>query len=220
VAAGGNPNFDGVLAAKTPTGFPVSPASLDASSGHATVTFDVLVSNLTTSAQTVALNFSANHILTYKGANVADGQPGKTGITFNGPTGTTQDEIAGMQSFKLSLTASEKDHKLALTRTISQCGYYQLDVWAPETGPGAARDRETLASGFIRVLGCGGGGVQAATPTPSPAGGVQAIAAGAATPSTGAGLAGPAAGGLALVTLGLGLIVAGARRKGGERIVP
>jgi hypothetical protein len=222
VAAGGNPNFDGVLSAKDPTGFPASPASLDASSGHATVTFDVLVSNLTKSAQTVALHFSANHILTYKGANVRDGQPGKTGITFNGPGGTTQDEIAGMQSFTLSLTASEKDHKLALTRTISQCGYYQLDVWAPETDPGATRDRETLASGFIRVLGCGGGGVQAATPTPSPAGGaggVQGVAT-AVTPATGAGLVGPAAGGIGLVTLGLGLIVAGARRKRGERILP
>jgi hypothetical protein len=217
VMAAGNPNFDGVIAADTPTGFPVSPASLDASSGSVTVTFDVLVDNLTASGQKVALNFSADHILTYKGANVADGQPGKAGITFNGPAGTTQAETPVRQSFTLSLTASEKDHKLALSRTLTKCGYYQLDVWAPEIN--GTRDRETLASGFIRVLGCGGGGVSAATPTPSPAGGaggVQAIT----SPSTGADMVGPGAGGIALVTLGLGLVVAGVRRKGIEHIVP
>ncbi len=138
VAAGGNPNFGGILSAASPTGFPVSPSSLSASSGTATVTFNVLVSNLTNTAQKVKLNFSADHILTYKGANIANGQPGQTGITFNGPANTTQSEMAGRQSFTLSLTASEKNHKLALTRTLNQCGYYQLDVWAPNTAPGAA----------------------------------------------------------------------------------
>ena len=219
--AAGNPNFDGVIAAATPTGFPVSPASLDASAGPATVNFDTLVSNLTSSEQTTPLNFSADHIVTYKGANVADGQPGKPGITFNGPVGTVQQELSGRQSFTLTLSASEKNHKLALTRTISACGYYQLDVWAVETAPNAPRDRETLASGFIRVLGCG---VQP-TPTPSPTSSVQGISTGVGggvhgvtSPSTGADLVGPGAGGLALVTLGLGLVAAGARRKGVERI--
>lgn len=220
--AGGNPNFDGVIAAATPTGFPVSPASLDASAGPVTVNFDTLVSNLTSSEQKVALNFSADHIITYKGTNVSDGQPGKAGITFNSPAGTTQQELAGRQSFTLTLSGSEK-HKLALDRTISACGYYQLDVWAPESNPNAPRDRETLASGFIRVLGCG---VQP-TPTPSPTSSVQGISTGVGggvqavtSPSTGADLVGPGAGGLALVTLGLGLVAAGARRKGVERITP
>jgi hypothetical protein len=221
--AKGNPNFDGVLRAATPTGFPASPASLDASAGPVTVNFDTLVSNLTSSTQTTPLNFSAYHIVTYKGANVADGQPGKPGITFNSPIGTSQKEIAGRQSFTLTLNASEKNHKLALTRTISACGYYQLDVWAPESDPKAPRDRETLASGFIRVLGCG---VQP-TPTPAPTSSVQGISTGVGggvqavtSPSTGADLVGPGAGGLALVTLGLGLVAAGARRKGVERITP
>jgi hypothetical protein len=221
--AGGNPNFDSVIAAATPTGFPVSPASLDASAGPVTVNFDTLVSNLTSSKQKVALNFSAYHIITYKGTNVSDGQPGKAGITFTGPAGTVQKEIAGRQSFTLSLNASEKNQPLDLTRTMSACGYYQLDVWAPESNPKAPRHRETLASGFIRVLGCG---VQP-TPTPSPTSSVQGISTGVGggvqgvtSPSTGADLVGPGAGGLALVTLGLGLVAASARRKGVERITP
>lgn len=228
VSAAGNPNFDGIIAAATPTGFPVSPQSLDVSAGPVTVHFDVLVSNLTSSSQTIALNFSADHILTYKGTNVADGQPGQPGITFNGPAGTTQHEVAGRQSFTLTLTKSEKNHKLALGRTISTCGYYQLDVWAPERNATAPRDRETLASGFIRVLGCGGGGVQP-TPAPSPTSSVQGISSGAGggggvqsltSPSTGADLVGPGMGGLAIVALGVGMIMAGARRQGVKRVTP
>jgi len=43
---------------------------------------------------------------------------------------------------------------------------------------------------------------------------------GVTSPSTGADLVGPGAGGLALVTLGLGLVAAGARRKGVNRTAP
>ena len=225
--AAGNPNFDGVMAAATPTGFPSSPVSMDASAGPATVNFNTLVSNLTSSKQTTPLNFSADHIVTYKGVNIADGQPGKAGITFNSPIGTSQEEIAGRQSFTLTLSASEKNHKLALTRTISACGYYQLDVWAVETAPNAPRDRETLASGYIRVLGCGAAQVTTPSPTPSPTSSVQGISTGVGggvqgitSPSTGSDLVGLGAGGLALVTLGLGLVAAGARRKGVNRTAP
>jgi hypothetical protein len=228
--AAGNPNFDGVLAASSPTGFPTSPASLDVSSGPVSLHFDTLVTNLTTEHQNVALNFSVDHIVTLNGVNVADGQPGKPGITFNGPAGTVQQEMAGRQSFTLSLNASEKNQKLDLTRTMSACGYYQIDVWAPETGPNAPRHRETLASGFIRVLGCSStqptpsptptSSVQGITSPPSPdgagGGGVQAVT----SPSTGADILGPGAGGLALVTVGLGLVVAGARRKNLKREAP
>jgi hypothetical protein len=226
--AAGNPNFAGVLAASSPTGFPTSPASLDVSSGPVSLHFDTLVSNLTTEHQNVALNFSVDHIVTLNGVNVADGQPGKPGITFNGPAGTVQQEIAGRQSFTLSLNASEKNQKLDLTRTMSACGYYQIDVWAPDTAPNAPRHRETLASGYIRVLGCSStqptpsptptSSVQGITSPPSPGGGggVQAVT----SPSTGADILGPGAGGLALVTVGLGLVVAGARRKNLKREAP
>ncbi len=226
--AAGNPNFNGVLAASSPTGFPTSPASLDVSSGPVSLHFDTLVTNLTSEHQNVALNFSVDHIVTLNGVNVADGQPGKPGITFKGPAGTVQQEIAGRQSFTLSLNASEKNQKLDLTRSMSACGYYQIDVWAPRTGPNAPRHRETLASGYIRVLGCSStqptpsptptSSVQGITSPPSPGGGggVQAVT----SPSTGADIIGPGAGGLALVTVGLGLVAAGARRKSLKREAP
>ena len=99
VIAAGNPDFEGILSAAPPTGFMSSPASYDISGGPVTVDFNVAVKNLTGQAHTVALNFSAHHILTYNGTNVADGQPGQAGITFNGPDGTTQALIPGTQSF-------------------------------------------------------------------------------------------------------------------------
>jgi hypothetical protein len=228
VLAEGNPNFDGVIAASSPTGFPTSPTSMDVSSGPVSLHFDTLVTNLTASHQSVALNFSADHIVSLNGVNIADGQPGKPGITFNGPAGTVQEEIAGRQAFTLSLNPSEKNQALNLTRTMSMCGYYQIDVWAPETGPNAPRHRETLASGYIRVLGCSS---TQPTPSPTPTSSVQGITSppspgggggvqGVTSPSTGADILGPGAGGLALVTVGLGLVVAGARRKNLKREAP
>ena len=98
-AAGGNPNFEGILSAAAPTGFMSSPLAYDVSSGPVTVDFDVVVTNLTAVSQSVGLNFSADHILTYNGVDVSDGQPGQPGITFTGPSGTTQVAMPGTQSF-------------------------------------------------------------------------------------------------------------------------
>ncbi|HUZ70773.1 MAG TPA: hypothetical protein VMU65_13775 [Candidatus Saccharimonadales bacterium] len=219
VAAGGNPNFEGILSSATPTGFMSSPQAYDISGGPVTVDFDVAATNLTNKAQTVALHFSADHILTYNGVDVSDGQPGQAGITFTGPAGTTQAVVPGTQSF--SDTWSPNGSKtILLTYTFDACGYYQLDVWAPWTGGG--RDRATLASGFIRVLGCDAsptptptlspspspsGGVGGATSTPTPDGGVQGIT---STPSTGAG-GGWLTLGAALVIAGVGMLVVGKR---------
>ena len=83
--AGGNPDFEGILSAAQPTGFMSSPDAYDISGGPVTVDFDVVVTNKTNTLQTVALNFSAHHILTYNGVDVSDGQPGQPGITFTGP---------------------------------------------------------------------------------------------------------------------------------------
>lgn len=226
VAAAGNPDFEGILSAAPPTGFMSSPASYDISGGPVTVDFDVVVTNLTAKAHTVALNFSADHILTYKGANVADGQPGQPGITFNGPDGTTQEVIPGSQSFS-ETWAAHGSQTLSLTYMFDSCGYYQLDVWAPFKSEG--RDRATLASGFIRVLGCDAsptptpsptGSVGGTTPTPTasvggttptPTGGVggatptptgDVLGASTSTPSTGAGSG--------WLTLGVLLLIAGA----------
>ncbi len=216
VAAAGNPDFEGILSAAPPTGFMSSPASYDISGGPVTVDFNVVVTNLTGKSQTVALHFSADHILTYKGANVADGQPGQPGITFNGPDGTTQEVIPGTQSFSATWAAHDSQ-TLSLTYTFDACGYYQLDVWAPFKSAG--RDRATLASGFIRVLGCDAGptptpsptgSVGGTTPTPTPTGGVGGatptptgdVLGATSTPSTGAGSG--------WLTLGVLLLIAGA----------
>lgn len=226
-AAGGNPNFDGILSAAVPSGFMSSPEAYNVSGGPVTVDFNVVVTNLTDASQSVALNFSADQILTYEGTNVMDGQPGQAGITFTGPQGTTQLEVAGSQSFTQNWSP---DQVLTMERqyTFNACGYYQLDIWAPVTDhTSGERYHETLASGFIQVLGCDGGGSGSPTPTPattptptgsaqgvstpspSPEGGVDAIT----TPDTGAG--GPGTElwiGVLLLGIGLALLIAGRRR--------
>jgi hypothetical protein len=217
VAAGGNPDFEGIVSAAAPTGFMSSPAAYDISGGPVTVDFDIASTNLTSQSQTVALHFSADHILTYNGADVSDGQPGQPGITFAGPAGTTQALIPGTQSFS-ETWGPKGSTTILLTYTFDACGYYQLDVWAPWTGGG--RDRATLASGFIRVLGCDAsptptptlspspsGGVGGATSTPTPDSGVQGIT---STPSAGAG-GGWLTLGAALVIAGVGMLVVGTR---------
>ena len=133
-----------------------SPDAYDISGGPVTVDFDVATVNLTNTTQTVALNFSAHHILTYNGVNVADGQPGQPGITFTGPAGTTQALMPGSQAFT-ETWAPNANVAIARTYNFNACGYYQLDIWAPVKPSGeGGRDRATLASGFIRVLGCQG----------------------------------------------------------------
>jgi hypothetical protein len=189
------------------------------SNGTATVNFDVVVKNLTQSSQTVALHFSADHILTDNGVNVADGQPGQAGITFSGPTGTTQALVAGTQSFNWSWDANETE-SIELSYTFNACGYYQLDLWAPFKG-NEGRSHATLASGFVRILGCASDptstptpnptdGVDGSSSTPTPTGSVKALS----TPGTGAGSGLLTLGGL-LVMVGGGLVVASKR---GRRI--
>lgn len=231
VMAAGNPDFEGIVSAAAPTGFMSSPASYDISGGPVMINFDVATKNLTSQAHTVALNFSAHHILTYNGTNVADGQPGQPGITFNGPTGTTQALIPGTQAFS-ETWAPNASQTISLTYAFDTCGYFQLDVWAPWKGvPG--RDRATLASGFIRVLGCTAaptptpsptGGVGGATPTPTPTGGVGdatstptpvggVLGITTSTPSTGAG-GGWLTLGVVLLIAGAGMLVRGVRGRG------
>ena len=211
--AAGNPNFERILSAAPPTGFVSSPSAYTLSNGSVTVEFDVAVKNLTEASQTVALNFSADHILTDNGANVADGQPGQAGITFSGPTGTTQALVAGTQSFS-ETWGSNATSTIPLAYTFDACGYYQLDLWAPYKG-NEGRTHATLASGFVRVLGCAADPTPTPTPTdgvdgssgsPTPTGAVRALS----TPSTGAGDGWLTLGAL-LVVVGGGLLVAGKR---------
>ncbi len=226
VSAAGNTNFEGILAAGSPSGFTSSPGSYDISNGPVTVDFDVVAKNLTNEGQTVTLNFSADHILTYNGVDVSDGQPGQAGIAFSGPAGTTQAPMPGTQNFTDEWSAGGS-RSLSLTYTFDSCGYFQLDVWAPWKGSDNGRSRATLASGFIRILGCGdasatptptstpsGGGGANGTPTPTatPTSGVQGIT--TSVPSTGSG-GGMLAVGAALVVAGAGILAVAARRRYG-----
>ena len=235
--AGGNPNFEGILSSAAPTGFMPSPLAYDVSGGPVTVDFDAVVTNLTAVTQSVALNFSADHILTYDGVDVSDGQPGQPGITFTGPSGTTQVVMPGSQSFTTTWTADQVN-SLDLQYTFGSCGYYQLDIWAPASGGSdgsGQRDRATLASGFIRVLGCGGGGgspTPSPTATPSPSGSVQPTSTdgptpspdggvlAASTPGTGAGGSGGLGLGLLLLGIGAVLVIAGRFRRAARAGLP
>jgi hypothetical protein len=211
--AAGNPNFEGIVSAAPPTGFVSSPATYNLSNGSVTVDFNVVARNLTQSTQKVGLHFSADHILTYNGENVADGQPGQAGIAFSGPEGTTQALIAGEQSFT-ETWGENATETISLSYTFDACGYYQLDLWAPWKG-NESRTHATLASGFVRILGCTGDstptpnptdGVDGSTSSPTPTGAVLALT----TPSTGAGGGLLTLGGL-LVMVGGGLLVASTR---------
>jgi hypothetical protein len=204
VAAAGNTNFEGFLSAARPTGFMSSPQSYDVSGGPVTVAFNVLTTNLTEDTQTVSLNVSADHILTNGGEDVSDGQPGQAGIAFAGPAGTTQALVPGTQSVT-ETWAPDASQTLSFTYTFDTCGYFQLDVWAPWKKADNGRSRATLASGFIRILGCD---TESGPTTPDPGSGVQGIT----TPSTGAGGASLLAG-AGLVLAGAGTVVAGVRRR-------
>jgi hypothetical protein len=207
-AARGNPHFDGVLSASEPSGFTVSPQAYDLSHGAVTVTFSDSVKNLTEGSVTEALHFSLEHILTVNGANVADGQPGLPGISFTGPVGTTQAAMPGTQAFSVTWAPGEQQ---TVTRSyvLNTCGYFQMDVWAADRG-GDGRHRDTMASGFIRALGCAQASTPTPTPTPDPkpAGQVKALT----TPSTGSPLFTPGLVlGSALLLVGVGLLVGGYR---------
>lgn len=211
-SAEGNTNFEGILAASSPTGFMSSPNAYDLSGGSVTINFDVQAWNLTDQGQTVALHFSADHIVTENGQNVADGQPGQTGIAFAGPAGTTQTVMPGTQSFNQTWDANGSQ-ELQLSYTFTSCGYYQLDVWAPWKGHDTGRTRATLASGFVRILGCETNSTPSPAPTDPgttshPQGGVLGIT----TPSTGAG-GGWLTMGALLMVAGVGAGVVGMRRR-------
>ncbi len=232
VAAGGNPTFLGILDASPPTGFQVSPTAYDVADGPALVDFDVVVKNLTDQTQTVAFTFSLHHILTYNGVDVSDGQPGQPGIAFPGPQGTTQATMPGSQAFSVTWTPNETQ-TLLHEYSVDTCGYFQIDIGTHTAHqyPGQKqKNRASLASGFIRVLGCTSplttptpsGSVQptstATTSTSTPSGqgagsstatpGGDVLA--ASTPGTGAGGSGGGISiGLLILTLGAILLAAG-----------
>ena len=211
VTAAGNPHFhDNTLAATSPTGFIASPSSYDLSHGAVTIDFNTVVRNKTSKTQTMTLNFSWSQILVYNGQNVADGQPGQPGLSFKVDENATEKMLPGTQTFT---TTWESGQSQTISRSFSlnSCGYFQIDIWAPHAGKTVDRHRETLASGFVRALGCAT--TTSTPPSPSP---VTTPATGhlnVTVPSTGASLGGEGLIGALLLIAGAGLFAASARRR-------
>jgi hypothetical protein len=198
VPAAASNDFLGVLKGSDPMSPPFinSPASYDISSSPATVVFTTQVENLTNHVVTVTVDINVHHILTYYGRNVADGEPGKPGITFKPGAADNTTQVTYGTPFQQQLTVQPKGaapQLVTFSTVVTTCGYFQFDIGKHFEGGGA-----NLSSGFARVLGCthtgggGGGGTGAG-------GGV--LAASASVPLANTGL--PVAGGLAGIIMAL-----------------
>jgi hypothetical protein len=159
------------------------------------------VENLTNHVVTVTVDINVNHIITYYGRNVADGEPGKPGITFkSGDVANTTQETYGTP-FQRTLVVQPKGaapQLVSFSTVMTTCGYFQFDIGKHHV-PGGGHD--TLSSGFARVLGCtsggGGGGGGGGTVGGGTSGGVLGatapvgeVLANTGLPSTAAGLLG------------------------------
>jgi hypothetical protein len=175
LAGEGNANYLGVLSSTAPSGYTPSPTSYSSGS---TVSFQFSVTNLTAEQQSMNLQLNVNHIITYKGMNVSDGQPGVTSGavvdgSFNENLSTqVQDSSPTVMAFTIAPNATQTVN-MSRSMPAGQCGYYQVDVAK------AGLTTQTGLVGFeIRVLGCvtpspvpsptPGGGTGGATGSPSP----------------------------------------------------
>ena len=233
LAGEGNSNYLGVLSSSSPSGYTPSPSSYTVGD---TLSFDFTVKNLTSEQQSMSLQLNVNHILTYKGMDVSDGQPGvSNGAVVDGnfdetQSTQTQDANPTFTNFTIAPGATEVVH---MSRTLSTCGYFQVDV-----AKAGLTSQKGLVGLEVRVLGCTtpvatpsptgtGGGV---TPTPSAAAGGAVAGTTATTTKGGSGsvlaatatasgvplanTAFPMAGGLlGLLLMAGGMLGFGSRRK-------
>jgi hypothetical protein len=233
VAGEGNGNYLGILSSTAPSGYIPSPLSYTA---PAALSFQFDVTNLTNEQQSMSLQLSVDHIITYNGQDVSDGQPGVTnGAVVDGhdaPSTQVQDPNPTFTALSIGANATQTLH-MSRTLAAGQCGYFQVDV-----AKAGLTSQKGLIGLAIRVLGCtptvpssspsptpgGGVGGGGSSPSPSPAatgpspvatspspGGGVGGATGSASPSpTGAVLAGTGTtsqpGVLGLVLLGLGAL--------------
>jgi hypothetical protein len=152
----------GVLKGSKPLSppFVYSPASVDISSGPATVVFTSMVENKTDHVVTVTLDINVNHILTYYGRDVRDGEPGKPGITFKKGDAPNTKQVTYGTPFQRTITVQPKGAAplmLSFSTVMRECGYFQFDIGKHF----ANHTHNTLSSGVARILGCksqGGGG--------------------------------------------------------------
>ncbi len=130
------------------------------------------------------LQLNVNHILTYKGMDVSDGQPGvSSGAVVDGnfdeqQSTQTQDASPTFTDFTIAPGATEVVH---MSRTLSTCGYFQVDI-----AKAGLTSQKGLVGLEVRVLGCtaaAGGG----TPTPTPTASPTPVSGGGGTPTPPAG---------------------------------
>jgi hypothetical protein len=162
--------FRGILSGSRPVTppFVVSPNFMTVGSGGATITFTTIVTNLTTSPQTVPLTFGVHHVLTYYGLNVANGQPGQAGITFKpGDAPNTTQQLVGTEQVETVTfpPAAAGPTTLTFQQTVNVCGYFQVDVGQHKT---ATQPQANLSAGFTRVLGCQTLALPTLTTVPNP----------------------------------------------------
>ena len=208
LAGEGNANYLGVLSSTAPSGYTPSPASY---SSGATVSFQFSVTNLTAEQQSMNLQLSVNHIITYKGMNVSDGQPGvSSGAVVDGSfdehlSTQVQDSSPTITAFTIAPNATQTVH-MSRSMPAGQCGYYQVDV-----AKAGLTSQKGLVGFEIRVLGCvtpspapsptpsGGTGGATASPTPevsptaTPTGGTGGVPSGTGGASPGGGVLGSTA---------------------------
>jgi len=218
LAGEGNGSYLGILSSTAPSGYTPSPAS---NSVGSTLTFQFSVTNLTTQPQSMSLQLNVNHITTYpvngQQLDISNGQPGvANGAVIDGHfdehlSTEVQDPKPTFTAFSIAPSATQT---VRLSRSLGQCGYYEVDV----AKAGLATQKGLI--GFeIRVLGCSPPPAAASpSPSPSPTGGVS----GSPSPSPSGGVpsasASPAGGILAatgstppsevlgLLLLGIGVI--------------
>jgi hypothetical protein len=225
LAGEGNPNYLGILSATAPSGYTPSPTSYSVGS---TLTFQFSVTNLTAQAQSMSLQLNVNHITKYpvngQQLDISNGQPGvANGAVIDGQfSEQLSTEVADPNpTFTAFSIAPHATQTLHMSRSLGQCGYYQVDV-----AKAGLTTQKGLIGFEIRVLGCSPPVVVSPSPTPlaspspspSPTGGVSGSPSpspsggvgGASASPTGAVLAAtgstPPSDFLALILLGIGAI--------------
>jgi hypothetical protein len=197
LAGEGNGNYLGILSSTSPSGYIPSPSSYTA---PATFSFQFDVTNLTNEQQTMSLGLSVDHIITYNGLDVSDGQPGViNGAVVDGhdaPSTQVQDAHPTFTTLSIAAHATQTMH-MSRTLAAGQCGYFQFDV-----AKAGLESQKGLIGGAIRVLGCAtpviipspsptpGGGVGGGSPSPSPESSPSPSPSSSPSPSPGGGVGG------------------------------
>lgn len=165
-------DFLGVLKGTSPMSPPFinSPGAYDISSDPVTIIFTTKVENLTDHVVSVVVDINVHHITTYYGQNVADGLPGKPGITFKSGDAPNTTQVTYGTPFQRTLTVQPKGSApqlVTFSTLMTKCGFFQFDIGKHMSN----HQHDNLSTGFARILGCktatggGTGGVSGATAT-------------------------------------------------------